>query len=50
MSYTPQPNVVAPICAQCEDEATWDSKFADWWCFACDDGSLLIFANEVVKE
>jgi hypothetical protein len=49
MSSTPQPNTEPPICTQCEAKATWDSKFADWWCFECDDGSPLTQATKTPK-
>jgi hypothetical protein len=35
MSGTPKPNTNPPICKQCNAEANWDSKWADWSCFLC---------------
>jgi hypothetical protein len=46
MSHTPRPNEPAPICKQCNREASWDSKWGDWWCFECDDETELIQAIE----
>ena len=41
MSQTPKPNEPTPTCKQCNLKATWDSKWADWWCFECDDRTEL---------
>lgn len=41
MSYIPKPSTPAPICSECSNEAIWDTKWGDWYCFECDNGKSL---------